>query len=55
MSMMKEHYEQDEKTLEVDDVQSAEIGVYNDKWTRRLLKFGVEDRGMHRQIFTTTF
>ncbi|KAJ2929311.1 hypothetical protein H1R20_g7783, partial [Candolleomyces eurysporus] len=46
MSGMKEHFEQDEKTLEVVDVQSVEGGVYKDRWTRRLLRYGVEDRGV---------
>lgn len=46
MSVMKEHFE-DDKTPEVVDVQSLDRGVYKDRWTRRLLRIGVEDRGTH--------
>jgi hypothetical protein len=51
MSATKELYEQEEKVLEVVDVQSVERAVYNDKWSRRLLRIGVEDRGTHCRNF----
>ncbi|RXW19399.1 hypothetical protein EST38_g6456 [Candolleomyces aberdarensis] len=46
MSATKEQFEKDDKTAEVVDVQSLERAVYKDRWTRRLLRIGVEDRGI---------
>lgn len=52
MSALKdsELLEKDEKY--VVEVESVERGVYKDKWTQKLLKAGVEDRGTYSSNWT---